>query len=97
MDCITVSTARTGTAALLATCSLTISTHATEPSQGHPLRMAASSSSAVLRDYQLKDVQPCLIGIGNCRSMYPPPTPCFVSTARCSADAQAQLANSDAR
>jgi hypothetical protein len=96
MDCITLSATRTATAALLATCSLTISTHATEPSQWHPRSMAASSS-AVLRDYQLKDVQPCLIGIGTCRSMYPPPAPCWVSTARCSADAQAQFAGTDTR
>jgi len=97
MDCITLSAARTATAALLATCSLTIATHSTEPSQGHPLMKLASTSSAVLRDDQLKDVQPCLIRIGNCRSVYPPPTPCWVSTARCSADAQAQLAATDAR
>lgn len=95
MDCITLSAARTATAALLATCSLTISTHATEP--WHPRSMAASTSSAVLRDYQLKDVHPCLIGIGTCRSMYPPPTVCLLSTARCPADAQTQLAGTDAR
>ncbi len=96
MDCITLSAARTATA-ILATCSLTISTHATEPSQWHPRSMAASTSSAVWRDYQLKDVHPCLIGIGSCRSMYPPPTLCLLSTARCSADAQTQLAGTDAR
>ena len=97
MDCITLSASRTATAAFLATCSLTLSTHATEPSQWHPLSMMANTSSAVLRDNEMKDVRPCLIGIRNCASMYPRPTLCLVSTARCPADARLQLAGSEQR
>jgi hypothetical protein len=93
MRWISLNAARTTTAALLAMCIVTISTHAIEPSKWRPLTMPTSPISAVLRDYQLKDVQPCLIGLRNCPSIYPPPTPCLVSTARCSADAHAQWAN----
>jgi hypothetical protein len=93
MRWITLNAARTATAALLAMCIVTISTHVTEPSKWRPLTMPGNTSSVVLRDYQLKDVQPCRIGLGNCPSTYPPPSPCLVSTARCSADAHVQWAN----
>jgi hypothetical protein len=58
MGWITLSAARTATAALLAICIVMVATHATKPSQWHPLIMSSSTSSAVRRDHQLKDVLP---------------------------------------
>jgi hypothetical protein len=97
MRWITLNAARTATGALLAVGIVTMSTHATEPLQWRPVTMPTSTSFIVLRDYQLKDVQPCLIGLRNCPSTYPPPTPCLASTARCSADAHGQWANTQER
>jgi hypothetical protein len=95
MRWVTLSAARTSTAALLGMCIVTIATHATEPAQWQPPTMRTGTTSAVLRDYQLRDVKPCLIGLGTCPSTYPPPTPCLVSTARCWADARPQLASAE--
>jgi hypothetical protein len=96
MRWITLNAARTATAALLAMGVVTISTHATEPLQWRPVAMPTSTTFIVLRDYQLKDVQPCLIGLRNCPT-YPPPTPCLASTSRCSAEAHAQWASTESR
>lgn len=97
MRLITLSAACTVTVVLLGMCIVTIATRATESSWWYPISMPTSTSGAVLRDYQLRDVHPCLIGLAYCPSTYPPPSPCLVSTTRCSGDARLQWAATDLR
>jgi hypothetical protein len=52
---------------------------------------------ATLRDDQRSKTQPCLVGTPSCLSVYPPPSPCLVSIARCSAHGHLEFADAESR
>ena len=63
-----------------------------------PSRLSNYTSNAefaVYRDYPHSKVKPCLIGAKSCASAYPAPTPCLVSTQRCSADYHIEYADAE--
>jgi len=52
---------------------------------------------ATLRDDQRSKTEPCLVGTPKCLSVYPPPSPCLVSIARCSAQGRLELVSAESR
>ncbi len=79
------SAATTSMAALIALSVLPIAAQAPER-PARPATAIVNPHLAYFRDYPHSRVKPCLIGIGSCASMYPPPKPCLASIPRCPGD-----------
>jgi hypothetical protein len=91
MQKITVSAARTTSAALLAPLMVTIAACAPARPQLHSSAIGVNPRFAVLRDDQPWGVQPCFVATQRCLTMDPRSWgPCLVSTERCSADARVE-------
>jgi hypothetical protein len=96
MQGITLSAAGSSIAAIICMVIVPIAANAPERPQLR-LSTGANSHFAILRDYPRSEARPCLVGLRACMSLYPPPIPCLVSTARCSADGHLEFAFAESR
>jgi hypothetical protein len=92
-----LSTARATAPIVMVVVMVPLAAHAPERPPSRPSIYTSNANFAVFRDYSNSQVKPCLIGSASCTSAYPPPTPCLVSTQRCSADYRIELADAETR
>ena len=92
MQGITLSAAGTSIATVICMIIVPIAANAPDRPHARPSTAAVNTHFAILRDDRRSEARPCLVGLRSCMSLYPPPIPCLVSTARCEADGHFEFA-----